>query len=87
MAPQEEELLPHLVFDISVDDGISFVVFMDHIKGFPVPSSDVSSLSVLYVVGEDSSHFLEFCLKVNQVFRGGVDLTESKLLRAGEICI
>ena len=87
MAPQEVELLSHLMFDISVDDGISFVVFMDHIKGFPVPSSNVGSLSILNVVGENSPHFLEFCLKVNQMFRGGVDLTESKLLRAGEICI
>ena len=75
------------MFDISVNDGVSLVILMDHIKGFSVPSPQVGSLPVLNVVSEDSSHLLELGFKVDHLLRSGGNLTKGKLLFAGNIFI
>jgi len=57
--------------DISIDDGVSLVVLVDHIEGLAVPNAQVASLSVNHVVAKDALQFVDFGLKVDHDFGGG----------------
>lgn len=87
LAPQEEELLPHLVRHVSVDDRVSLVVLMDNIESFPVPDTEEGALTVCDVVAEDALELIHFALEVDHDFGGRCDLLQPHLLLPAQVLV
>ena len=70
LSPEEEELLAHLVRDISINDGVSLVVLVYNIKSLSVPYSQMEALAVHNIVAEDALKLAHFSLEVDHNFSG-----------------
>ena len=70
LSPEEEELLAHLVGDISINYGVPLIVFVYDIKRLPVPYSQVEALAVHNIIAEDTLQLAHFSLEVYHYFCG-----------------
>ena len=73
--------------DISIDDGVSLVVLVDHIEGLAIPYAQVTSLPVNHVVAKDALQFVDFGLKVDHNLCGGRDFLEAHFFLFPEIFV
>jgi len=87
LAPEEEELLAHLVGDVTVDDRVALVVLVHHVEGLAVPDAQMEALSIYHVVAEDALQLLHFRLQIDHDFGGLGDLLQAQLFLAPDVFV
>lgn len=54
LTPKEEEFLTHLMADVSINNGVPLVIFVDYIESLAVPDSEIEPFSVHDVITKHS---------------------------------
>ena len=70
LSPEEEELLTHLVGDISINYGVSLVVLVYDIERLSVPYSQMEALAIHNIITKNALQLAHFSLEVDHDFRG-----------------
>ena len=70
LSPEEEELLAHLVGDISINYGVSLVVLVYDIERLSVPYSQMEALAIHNIITKNTLQLAHFSLEVDHDFRG-----------------
>ena len=70
LSPEKEELLTHLVGDISINYGVSLVVLVYDIERLSVPYSQMEALAIHNIVSKNALQLAHFSLEVDHDLRG-----------------
>ena len=87
LAPKEEELLFVVMLNISVNQAIPLIVFVNHIQGFSIPGSESSPFPIFNIIPEYSEKLCGFAFKIAHLPCCAGDFLECKFLLTPQILI